>query len=130
MAFIISPQPVALTVVPGQDSTFTVSGSTDNLPLSSYTYNYQWYVDNVLVSGATSSSYTFDPLIGDSGKSFKATVTVLSGTTLPLNTLVTVLTSNAVTLTVNEDAPPYDVYDLGTETGRQRHARLRLLGYI
>jgi len=128
--FIISSQPQSLTAVPGQDTTFSVAASTNYTPLSSITYNYQWYVDNSVVSGQTSTTYFIDPLIEDDGKEVFATVTVLSGATLPLNTVVTVLTSNTATLTVQEDVPPYDRYDLGTETGRDRHRRLRLLGYI
>ena len=130
MSFIISPQPASVTVVPGQDTTFTVQGSTSFSPLSSIRYTYQWFVNGSLQSGQTNNTYTIDPLMTDSGKTFRATVTVLSGTSLPLNTVVTVLSSNTVTLTVNEDVPPFDVYDRGTETGRQRHLRLRHLGYV
>ena len=128
--FIVSTQPVSLTAVPGQDSTFSVLGSTDYVPLTSIAFNYQWYVDNSLVSGSTSNSFFIDPLMSDNGKALFATVTVLSGATLPLNTLVTQLTSNTATLTVNEDVKPFDSYDVGPETGRQRHLRIRHLGYI
>ena len=133
MSFIISPQPVSLTAVPGQNSTFTVAGSTNRTPLSSYDYTYQWYVSGgtvTAITGATSPSYTIDPLITDSGKAFFAQVTVLSGTSLPLTATTTVLSSNNAFITVIEDAPPFNVFDLGTETGRERHLRLRLLGYI
>jgi len=128
--FIISSQPVSLTAVPGQDSTFSVTASTDYLPLSSIAYEYQWYEDGVIIVDATSSSYFIDPLIEDDGKEYFATVTVLSGEVEPLDTFVTQLTSDTATLTVIEDVPPFDVYDVGSETGRQRHLRLRLLGYI
>jgi hypothetical protein len=128
--FIISTQPQSVTAVPGQDSTFTVLGSTNYSPLTSIAFDYQWYVDDVLISNAESASYTIDPLIEDSGKEFFATVTVLSGDEEPLETYVTRLTSGTVTLTVEEDVAPFDVYDRGSETGRERHRRLRLLGYI
>jgi len=128
--FIISTQPASLTAVPGQDSTFTVVASTDYSPLSSIAFEYQWYEDDAVISGATSSTYFIDPLIGDDGKEYFATVTVLSGEVEPIDTFVTQLTSDTATLTVNEDVPPFDVYDIGSETGRQRHLRLRLLGYI
>lgn len=133
MAFIISPQPVSLTAVPGQNSTFTVAGSTDYTPLSSITYTYQWYTSGgtvAAIAGATEASYTIDPLIGDNGKAFFSEVTVLSGETLPLTAVVTKLSSDNAFLTVIEDVPPFDVYDVGAETGRERHLRLRLLGYI
>ena len=127
---IISPAPQSVTAVPGQNTTFTASGSSNYEPLSSITYNYQWYVNDAVIPGATSSSYFIDPLIGDNGKEFKVSVVVLSGEALPLNTEVVSLTSSAATLTVNEDAKPFDVYDLGPETGRERQRRLHLLGYV
>ena len=130
MAFIISSQPQALTAVPGQDVTFSVTASTAFTPLTSITYNYQWYVNNGVVSGATNSSFVLDPVIEDNGDSIFAIVTVLSGTTPPLSAQVTTLSSDRVTLTVQEDSFPFNVYDVAPETGRQRHLRLRLLGYI
>lgn len=133
MAFIISTQPVSLTAVPGQDSTFTVAASTDYVPLSSITYTYQWYTSGATVNAitnATNASLVFDPLISDNGKAFLAKVTVLSGATLPLTATVTTLSSNNAFLTVIEDVPPFDDYDYGKETGRERHRRLRLLGYV
>jgi hypothetical protein len=134
MAFSVSPQPISLTAVPGQNSTFTVAGSTSRAPLSSYGYTYQWFLSSgssrTLIEGATSASYTIDPLISDNGKIFFARVNVLSGTSLPLSSTTVSLTSNNAFLTVIEDVPPFNVYDLGTETGRERHRRLYLLGYI
>ena len=124
MAYIISPQPISLTAVPGQDSTFTVGGSAS---INNVTYAYQWYlsagVTRTPITGATSTSYTIDPLMEDSGKIFFATV---SGTDSSTN----MLTSDNAFLTVIEDVPPFNVYDLGPETGRQRHLRLRHLGYV
>jgi hypothetical protein len=124
MAYIISPQPISLTAVPGQDSTFTVGGSAN---INNVTYAYQWYLSagatRTPITGATNASYTIDPLMGDSGKTFFATVSGNdSGTAM--------LTSSNAFLTVIEDVPPFDVFDLGPETGRERHRRLRLLGYI
>jgi hypothetical protein len=124
MAYIISPQPISLTAVPGQDSTFTVGGSAS---INNVVYAYQWYLSagatRTPITGATNTSYTIDPLMGDSGKIFFATV---SGTDSATN----MLTSGNAFLTVIEDVPPFDVYDLGPETGRQRHLRLRHLGYV
>ena len=124
MAYIISPQPISLTAVPGQDSTFTVGGSADK---NNVTYAYQWYLSagatRTPITGATNTSYTIDPLMGDSGKIFFATV---SGT----DSVTNMLTSDNAFLTVIEDVPPFDVYDLGPETGRERHLRLRHLGYV
>lgn len=125
MATIIQTQPASLTAVPGQNSTFSVVASSD----FSAIYTYQWKLSSGLtvstISGATSSTYVFDPLITDSGKKFLVQLSALSGATV-----VATLTSNAALITVIEDVKPFDVYDLGTETGRERHRRLHLLGYI
>lgn len=116
-AVIITQQPVSLTAVPGQDSTFSVTASAD---FSGATFNYLWTPGN-----ATTQSITIDPLIGDNGNSYSVAVSALSGAVS-----VATVNSNSATLTVIEDVPPFDVYDVGTETGRERHLRMRLLGYI
>lgn len=113
---IITQQPVSLTAVPGQNSTFSVTASAD---FSSATFNYRWS------NNATTQTIVIDPLIGDNGNTYSVSVSALSGATSMAS-----VSSNIVTLTVNEDVRPFDVYDRGTETGRQRHLRLRLLGYI
>lgn len=131
MAFTFLTQPQSQSAVPGQDTTFTVQASSNDVVSLSAAYTYQWYTSGATIAqiaNATSASYTIDPLIGDSGKGFIATSTFLSGA--PATTVVTTITSNLAILTVAEDAPPFDVYDVGSETGRQRHLRLRLLGYI
>ena len=115
---IITSQPVSLTAVPGQDSTFSVTASANFSPVQ---FGYKWS------SGQTTQSIVIDPLIGDNGSTYSVSVSALSGSPL---TAVATVSSNVVTLTVSEDVPPYDKYDLGKETGRERHRRLRLLGYI
>ena len=121
----------SLTAVPGQDSTFTVQSSSNDVPALSAAYTYQWYTSassGTVTAKVADSSYTFDPLITDNGLAFFATSTFLSGA--PATTFVRMITSSSAILTVQEDVPPFDVYDKGSETGRQRHLRLRLLGYI
>ena len=113
---IITQQPVSLTAVPGQNSTFSVTASADFSPV---TFAYKWSND------ATTQSITIDPLIGDNGNTYSVSVSALSGAVA-----VATVASDSVTLTVNEDVKPFDTYDVGSETGRQRHLRLRLLGYI
>jgi len=131
MSLAIITQPVSLTAVPGQDSTFTVAVSTAATPLSSASFTYQWYLSGAPVTSATSASYVLDPLIGDNGKAIFARVALLTAASLTATaTFVTMVTSNSVTITVAEDVVPFNTYDLGSETGRQRHLRLRLLGYI
>jgi hypothetical protein len=132
MAFTFLTQPQSQTAVPGQNTTFTVQASSNDVTPLSAAYTYQWYLSSgatrTAIAGETNSSYTIDPFITDNGKIFFATSTFLSGA--PANTFVTTITSNNASLTVAEDVPPYDVQDVWPETGRERHTRLRLLGYI
>ena len=119
------------SVVPGQDTTFTVVASSNDVTPLSAAYTYQWYTSassGTVTAKVADDSYTFDPLITDNGLAFFATSTFLSGA--PATTFVEMITSDSAILTVTEDTPPFDVYDVGSETGRQRHSRLRLLGYI
>lgn len=116
---IITTQPASQTVVPGQNTTFSVTASADFTPV---TFGYKWTPTN-----ETSQSITVDPLLEDNGNTYSVSVSALSGS--PLQAVATVSSSTA-TLTVNEDVPPFDVYDKGSETGRERHLRLRLLGYV
>ena len=113
---IITSQPVSLTAVPGQNSTFSVTASANFSPV---TFSYRWS------NNATTQSITIDPLIGDNGNTYSVSVSALSA-----GVAVDVVTSSSATLTVFEDMPPFNVFDLGSETGRERHLRLRLLGYI
>jgi len=114
----ITQQPVSVTAVPGQNTTFSVTASADFSPVQ---FAYKW------TNNATTQSITIDPLISDNGNTYSVSVSALSGAPL---SAVAIVNSNTATLTVNEDVPPFDTYDVGSETGRQRHLRLRLLGYI
>jgi uncharacterized protein YcnI len=98
--FIISTQPESQTVITGQEGTFTVEVSTDYTPLSSIAYEYQWYEEGETINGATLSSYDFTANVEDDGYEFFVTVSVLSGESEPLDTLVTQLTSDTAVLTV------------------------------
>ena len=121
----------SLTAVPGQDSTFTVQSSSNDVTQLSAAYTYQWYTSassGTVTPRVTSASYTFDPLINDNGLLFFATSNFLSGA--PATTFVRQITSSRAILTVQEDVTPFNVYDVGAETGRQRHLRLRNLGYV
>jgi parallel beta-helix repeat protein len=55
-ALSVSISPTSVTLDVGQSQTFTssVSGGTSS-------YSYQWYLDGIAVSGATSSSWTYSP---------------------------------------------------------------------
>jgi hypothetical protein len=134
MAFTFQTHPQSQSAVPGQDTTFTALASSNDVSQLSAAYTYQWgtIVSNVssVISGATSPTYTFDPLICDNGRGFYTTSTFLSGPGGSPSTVVRTITSNPAFLTVAEDVKPFDSYDVGPETGRQRHQRLRHLGYI
>lgn len=127
----------SLTAVPGQDVTFTLQASSNDVSPLSANYTYQWFTSaaNVatptLVSSLTSTqavSYTFDPLIGDNGLRFLVVSRFLSGA--PATTFVSQITSSRAILTVQQEGYPFNLYALGSETGSERHARLRHLGYI
>jgi hypothetical protein len=128
MAFTISPQPQAQSAFVGQNTTFTVQGSTSINPLSAG-FTYAWYTSSgaTVTNVAAGASYEIDPQLTNNGLGIFATVNCLSGAPL---TLQQVLTSNLVILTVTEDVAPFDVLDVYPESGKERHRRLRLLGYI
>jgi len=131
MAFTFITQPQSRTAVPGQNTTFTSQASSNDVTQLSAAYTYQWYTSGAslnIILGATSASLVVDPLITDNGKRYAVTSTFLSGA--PATTFVQTITSNGVILTVTEDIPPYNTQDIWPETGRERHTRLRLLGYI
>ena len=121
---IIVSQPVAASVIPGQDVTFSVTPSADFSPVS---YAYQWLNYGVDISGATSSTYFIDPVIGNHGSVLSVSVSALSGS--PLVAVATVISVSAV-LTVVAESSPFDKFALYPETGKERFARLRNLGYV
>lgn len=117
--FIITTQPQSASLVNGQDVTLSVELSANYSPAS---YLFQWSKDSSPITGATSQTYfQAAPVSG----TYSVTVSALSSTDF-----IGQLTSNNAVLTVSEDVPPFNSYDIGNETGRERHRRLRLLGYI
>lgn len=117
--FIITTQPQSASLVNGQDNTLSVGVSANYSPA---TYLYQWRKDGLAISGATSQTYfQTAPTSG----TYSVVVSALSATSF-----ISSLTSDGAALVVSEDVPPFNSYDVGAETGRQRHLRLRLLGYI
>jgi len=77
-----------LTMDVGQSQTFTATPTG-----GSGTINYQWYLGGSVVSGATSSTYSFSRSVG----SYSVTCKVTDSATTP----VTSPASNAVSVTVN-----------------------------
>jgi hypothetical protein len=116
--FIISTQPASQTVTAGQQATFTVEVSTDYTPLSSIAYEYQWYEEGGIITGATLSSYDFTANVEDDGYEFFVTVSVLSGETEPIDTFVVQLTSDVAVLTVTPEPEPSEgnTFGLPAET--------------
>lgn len=111
----------------GQDTTFSVVASADFLTA---TYAYQWNLGGSAVSGATGSSYKFDALTETLG-TYTVSVSALSATSEGTVAQATVTSGSIVLASVAEDSvKPFDTYDLGTESGRERHRRMHLLGYI
>jgi hypothetical protein len=87
----IAQQPANQTVIVGQTATFTVAAS-GTTPLT-----YQWQKNTVNVGGATSPSYTTPAtVLGDNGSTYRCIV---------IN-IVSSVTSNSATLTVNSAPPP------------------------
>lgn len=119
----ITKTPASATVVPGQDTTFSVTTSAAFTPTS---YTYQWTQDGIPIAGATTSSYSIDPVIGDNGKTFSVGVYALSG--LSAGSFAT--TSNTLTLSVVEDVTVFSKFAVYPETGEERFKRLRHLGYV
>ena len=85
----ITTHPQSQTASVGQAVTFSVVAS-GTAPLT-----YQWQRNNVNISGATASSYTFTAAAGDNGATYRVVVTNSAGST----------TSNSATLTVSSNNP-------------------------
>ena len=101
----ITVQPASQTVTLGQPATFTVT-ATGTGPLA-----YQWYLNGVAISGATSSSYT-TPSTTSSNNGSVYTVTVSNSAGSATSISVTLTIPNpppvAASLVPSNAAPPYD----------------------
>src|SRR5204862_7011384 len=71
---------------------------------------FQWYKDNVLISGATNATYTLaNPIRGDDGSLFKV---VVANTASNVNYSVT--SSNALLTVIPDNTPPTVTSVVGT----------------
>lgn len=86
----IATPPSNAIVSVGQPVTFKVVANGSS-PLG-----YQWQRGTTNIAGATSDTYTFTPVIGDNGATFRAVVSNPFGS----------VTSSAATLTVTNNQPP------------------------
>jgi len=120
---ILTTNPTSVTVVPGQNTTFSAVASADFAPAS---YQYQWKLNGADISGATNSSYFIDPVIGNNGNRYTVVVSALSGSTV----VATVGSSPDAVLTVLAESSPFDKFAVYPETGEERFKRLRHLGYV
>jgi hypothetical protein len=105
LAPLIISQPGNQTVTAGQTATFSVT-ATGTGPLT-----YQWYVNGVAISGATSSTYTTPPTTpGQTGSIYTVTVSnsVGSVTSMGATLTVTVIPPVAGSLVPSNATPPYD----------------------
>jgi alpha-tubulin suppressor-like RCC1 family protein len=87
----ITSQPVALNRTSGQSGTFSVTATRSDAG----TLSYQWLKDGANISGATSSSYTINPVSTADAGSFAVRVTNSLSGKAPVST-----TSSAASLTV------------------------------
>jgi Immunoglobulin I-set domain len=105
LAPTIITQPASQTVAVGQTATFSVT-ATGTGPLS-----YQWYVNGVAISGATSSTYTTPATVtGNSGSVFTVTVSNSIGTVTSMGATLTVQSTapSARSLVPSTSTPPYN----------------------
>lgn len=139
---ILTSQPAAtLSVVPNQNTTFTVAASA-NFNVSSFTYQWKKAAAGgaigsaTNISGATNPTYAFEPAAGDNGYAYYCTVNGLSATsTVP--TSQASVNSTGLVLTVASDssvfarhaAGPVDAANPSKESGAERFRRIRHLGY-
>jgi glucose/arabinose dehydrogenase len=95
----INAQPASTTVGLGQTATFTVA-ATGSQPLS-----YQWQRNTVDIPGATSPSFTTDPVVfSDNGATFRVKVTNAFGNITSSSATLTVLNRQPPTATINQPA--------------------------
>lgn len=130
---ILTSQPGAtLSVVPNQNTTFTVAASADYNVVS---YSYQWKRNGSNVVGATNASYKFEPALADNGLTYTCVVSGLSATSTG-NVAQASRVSTGVTLTVAADTgtffkwtPKANDPNPLKESGAERFRRMRNLGF-
>jgi hypothetical protein len=130
---ILTSQPSStLSVVPNQNTSFTVAASAD----FAASYVYQWKRGASNISGATSSTYAFEPALADNSLVYTCSVSAMSATSTGTFAQATVV-STGTTLTVTADSSVYSKWVLGAvaavnpskESGKERFLRMRHLGY-
>ena len=87
-----------VTATVGSEASFSF-GTTNNSSPNVVLPNYQWYKNNIAVSNATGTSFTWLAAASDNGAQIKCVATI----PFPYNTTVTTVTSTTGTLTVNNN---------------------------
>ncbi len=101
----ITTQPASQTATLGQPATFGVT-ATGTGPLA-----YQWYMNGVAISGATSSTYTTPPTTSsNSGAVYTVTVANSAGSVTSNSASLAIPNSSpiATSLVPSNATPPYD----------------------
>lgn len=131
---ILTSQPGStLSVVPNQNTTFTVQASS-NINASGYVYQWKRGASNI--SGATNATYFFEPALADDNVIYTCVVSAMSATSTGNFSQATV-TSTGTTLTVAADDGVYFKWSQGAinnnnplkESGKERFLRMHHLGY-
>ncbi|MBU1042877.1 MAG: immunoglobulin domain-containing protein [Candidatus Omnitrophica bacterium] len=95
----IITEPEGVTIIEGQSAVFNVTANGSD-PLT-----YQWYRDDIIIDGATASSYTTPAaVLADNGLSFKVTITNDYGTITSNEAVLNVdPAGNAAAVFINSD---------------------------
>lgn len=139
---ILTTQPAStLSVVPNQNTTFTVAASAD-FPTISYTYQWKKAADGgaiesaTNIAGAVNATYFFEPASGDDGFKYYCTVNALSATSsgpasqASVNSAGVALTVNASTTEIyHKWVPKSNDPNPLKESGAERFRRMHNLGY-
>jgi hypothetical protein len=83
---VIVTQPSDVSVLPGQNATFSIAASGQNL-------RYQWYRDSAAITGATAATFTLNNVsVADDSAVFSCTVSNPAGSVISNNALLRVTT--------------------------------------
>jgi hypothetical protein len=126
LTFTLTPNP---TAVPLQDITLSVAPSA-NFDLSRY--HYQWTLGGSNISGANQASYKFDasPTVG-----FTTYAVAVSAMAANNTVIFSKTTSNIIVRVLGEETSIFSRHlpkgaNILNESGQERFARLRNLGYV
>lgn len=122
--------PASLSAVPNQNTTLSVVASA-NFPAAAYTY--QWKNNGSNISGATSSSYFFEPSVS---ATYTCLVSALSSNGSANVAQAYVLSNGVVFSVLSTDTGKFSKWtpklgqpNLLNESGEERFKRMRNMGY-